>query len=103
MAHDAGSVWTQRLVPVPVWSLMLLGAAMVGGGGVAGVLTTQAEAAENVAPVDVAEIRASLSRIEGALDGMVRIQAAQQSHLDSLRRDLNGLRADVDALQRGRR
>jgi len=103
MPNDAGATWSQRLVPVPVWSLMLLGAAMVGGGGVAGVMTQRAEAGEALRPSDISEIRASLNRIEGTLDGVVRIQAAQQSSLDSLRRDLNGVRADVDVLQRGRR
>ena len=64
--------WTSKLVPVPVWALMMLGAAMAGGGSVVGF--QQAEAA-NTPVVDAAQIEQILSsqrRIEGRLDAIER-------------------------------
>lgn len=99
-AQTAG--WSNRLVPVPVWSLMLLGAAMVGGGGLAGGYFNQAQAGEALRPEDVVDMRTILARIDGRLEGMEREGAALRTELVALRRDVNTLRADVDALQRGR-
>lgn len=100
--EQASSSWQNKLVPVPVWSLMLLGAAMVGGGGLAGGYFNQAQAGEAIQPQDVADMRTILARIDGRLEGMEREGAALRAELVSLRRDVNTLRADVDALQRGR-
>ena len=69
---EAPAPWTSRLVPVPVWALMMLGAAMAGGGSVVGF--QQAEAA-NTPAVDSAQIEQILSsqrRIEGRLDAIER-------------------------------
>jgi hypothetical protein len=101
MAETTPTAWQSKLVAVPVWSLMLLGAAMVGGGGIAGFTATKAEAAEVIQPADIAEMRAYLVRIDGRLEGIERDNATMRSELVSLRRDVNTLRADVDALQRG--
>lgn len=94
--------WTDRLVPVPVWSLMLLGAAMVGGGGLAGGYFSEAQAGQALRPEDVSDMRTLLARIDGRLEGMEREGATLRAELVSLRRDVNALRADVDAIQRGR-
>ena len=94
--------WTDRLVPVPVWSLMLLGAAMVGGGAVGGGYLSEAKASEALRPEDVSDMRTILARIDGRLEGMERDAASLRTELVSLRRDVNALRADVDAIQRGR-
>ena len=102
MAEAAPSRWSDRLVPVPVWSLMLLGAAMVGGGGLAGGYWSEAKAAPAIAAEDVTDMRTILARIDGRLEGMERQAATLGSELVSLRRDVNALRADVDAMQRGR-
>lgn len=102
MAEAAPSRWSDRLVPVPVWSLMLLGAAMVGGGGLAGGYWSEAKAAPAIAAEDVTDMRAILARIDGRLEGMERQAATLGSELVALRRDVNALRADVDLLQRGR-
>ena len=102
MAEAAPSRWSDRLVPVPVWSLMLLGAAMVGGGGIAGGYWSEAKAAPAIAADDVTDMRTILARIDGRLEGMERQAATLGSELVSLRRDVNALRADVDSLQRGR-
>lgn len=102
MAEATPSRWSDRLVPVPVWSLMLLGAAMVGGGGLAGGYWSEAQAAPAIAAEDVTDMRAILARIDGRLEGMERQAATLGSELVSLRRDVNALRADVDAIQRGR-
>lgn len=102
MPETAPSRWSDRLVPVPVWSLMLLGAAMVGGGGLAGGYWSEAQAAPAIAAEDVTDMRTILARIDGRLEGMERQAATLGSELVSLRRDVNALRADVDAIQRGR-
>ena len=102
MAEAAPSRWSDRLVPVPVWSLMLLGAAMVGGGGLAGGYWSEAKAAPAIAAEDVTDMRTILARIDGRLEGMERQAATLGSELVALRRDVNALRADVDAIQRGR-
>ena len=102
MAEAAPSRWSDRLVPVPVWSLMLLGAAMVGGGGLAGGYWSEAQAAPAIGAEDVTDMRTILARIDGRLEGMERQAATLGSELVSLRRDVNALRADVDAIQRGR-
>ena len=102
MAETTPARWSDRLVPVPVWSLMLLGAAMVGGGGLAGGYFNEAQAKPALNPEDVTDMRTILARIDGRLEGMEREGAALRSELVSLRRDVNALRADVDAIQRGR-
>ena len=93
--------WTDRLVQVPVWTLLVVGAAMVGGTGAVGYFS-EAQASEGIQPQDVSEMRTILARIDGRLEGMEREGAALRSELVSLRRDVNTLRADVDAIQRGR-
>ena len=102
MAETTPARWSDRLVPVPVWSLMLLGATMVGGGGLAGGYFSEAQAAPSIRQEDVVDMRTILARIDGRLEGMEREGAALRSELVSLRRDVNALRADVDTLQRGR-
>ena len=102
MPETTPARWSDRLVPVPVWSLMLLGAAMVGGGGLAGGYWSEAKAAPAIAAEDVTDMRAILARIDGRLEGMERQAATLGSELVALRRDVNALRADVDSLQRGR-
>ena len=97
-----GTRWTDRLVSVPVWSLMLIGAATVGGTGIAGSYMSTAQAAPAIAAEDVTDMRAILARIDGRLEGMERQAATLGSELVALRRDVNALRADVDLLQRGR-
>lgn len=97
-----GTRWTDRLVSVPVWSLMLIGAATVGGTGIAGSYISEAKATPAIAAEDVTDMRAILARIDGRLEGMERQAATLGSELVSLRRDVNALRADVDSLQRGR-
>jgi hypothetical protein len=69
------ATWTQRLVPVPVWSLLLLGGAMAGGGGALGIMSQDAQAGQ----VDdlrtdakLEGLSASLRRIEGRLDAIDR-------------------------------
>jgi len=94
--------WSDRLVPVPVWSLLLVGAAMVGGGAIGGGYLSEAHAAPPIRQEDVVDMRTILARIDGRLEGMEREGAALRSELVSLRRDVNALRADVDTLQRGR-
>jgi outer membrane murein-binding lipoprotein Lpp len=81
---------------------MLLGAAMVGGGGLAGGYWSEAKAAPAIAAEDVTDMRTILARIDGRLEGMERQAASLGSELVALRRDVNALRADVDAIQRGR-
>jgi len=93
--------WTDRLVPVPVWTLLVVGAAMVGGTGAVGYFS-EAQASEGIQPQDISDMRTILARIDGRLEGMEREGAALRSELVSLRRDVNALRADVDAIQRGR-
>lgn len=93
--------WTDRLVPVPVWTLLVVGAAMVGGTGAVGYFS-EAQASEGIQPQDISDMRTILARIDGRLEGMEREGAALRSELISLRRDVNTLRADVDAIQRGR-
>ena len=94
--------WSDRLVPVPVWSLLLVGAAMVGGGAIGGGYLSEAQAAPAIAAQDVVDMRTILARIDGRLEGMERQAATFGSELVALRRDVNALRADVDSLQRGR-
>ena len=102
MPEAATPRWTDRLVSVPVWSLMLIGAATVGGTGIAGGYLSEAKAAPAIAAEDVTDMRATLARIDGRLEGMERQGATLASELVSLRRDVNALRADVDSLQRSR-
>lgn len=101
-AEAQSARWTDRLVPVPVWSLMLLGAAMVGGGAVGGGYLSEAQAQPALRPEDVTDMRTILARIDGRLEGMEREGATLRAELVSLRRDVNALRADVDAIQRSR-
>ncbi len=77
MADNAtpSATWTQRMVPVPVWSLLILGAAMAGGGGALGVLSTDAQAGQVQGAQSTAQLEslsASLRRIEGRLDAIDR-------------------------------
>jgi len=102
MADNSSSRWQDRLVQVPVWTLLAIGAAMVGGGGLMGGYFSVAEAAPSIRQEDVVDMRTILARIDGRLEGMEREGAALRSELVSLRRDVNTLRADVDAIQRTR-
>jgi outer membrane murein-binding lipoprotein Lpp len=87
---------------VPVWTLLLIGAATVGGTGIAGGYLSEAKAAPAIVAEDLSDMKSILARIDGRLEGMEREGAALRSELVSLRRDVNTLRADVDAIQRGR-
>ncbi len=69
------AAWAQKMVPVPVWSLLLLGAAMAGGGGVLGVLSSDAQAGdvqESQMDAELESLGATLRRIEGRLDAIDR-------------------------------
>ena len=69
------ATWTHRMVPVPVWSLLIIGAAMAGGGGALGVLSTDAQAGqvqEAQSTAQLESLSASLRRIEGRLDAIDR-------------------------------
>jgi len=94
--------WSDRLVSVPVWTLLLIGAATVGGTGIASGYLSEANAAPAIAAEDLSDMRTILARIDGRLEGIERQAATLGSELVSLRRDVNALRADVDAIQRGR-
>ena len=102
MPETAPARWSDRLVSVPVWTLLLIGAATVGGTGIAGGYLSEAKAAPAIAAEDLSDMKSILARIDGRLEGMEREGAALRSELVSLRRDVNTLRADVDAIQRGR-
>lgn len=69
------STWTHRMVPVPVWSLLLLGAAMAGGGGALGIMSQDAQAGQVEdmrTDAQLEALGASLRRIEGRLDAIDR-------------------------------
>ena len=66
------TAWTQRLVPVPVWALMLVGAAMAGGGGVLGMQSAEAKGAPQIDAAQIEQILSSQRRIEGRLDAIER-------------------------------
>jgi outer membrane murein-binding lipoprotein Lpp len=102
MPETTPTRWSDRLVSVPVWTLLLIGAATVGGTGIAGGYLSEAKAAPAIAAEDLSDMKSILARIDGRLEGMEREGAALRSELVSLRRDVNTLRADVDAIQRGR-
>lgn len=73
MADSQAQVaWSQRLVPVPVWALMMIGAAMAGGGGVLGMKSAEASAAPQVDASQLEQILSSQRRIEGRLDAIER-------------------------------
>ena len=69
---DAPAPWTSRLVPVPVWALMLIGAAMAGGGGVLGMQSAEARGTPQVDSAQIEQILSSQRRIEGRLDAIER-------------------------------
>jgi len=66
------AAWSQRLVAVPVWALLIVGAAMAGGGGVLGMHSAEASAAPEVDPSQLEQIISSQRRIEGRLDAIER-------------------------------
>ena len=66
------AAWSQRLVPVPVWALMVIGAAMAGGGGALGMKSAEASAAPEVDASQLEQIISSQRRIEGRLDAIER-------------------------------
>jgi len=69
------TAWTRRMVPVPVWSLLLLGAAMAGGGGALGIMSQDAQAGQiedTRTDAQLEALGASLRRIEGRLDAIDR-------------------------------
>jgi len=69
---DTPAPWSQRLVAVPVWALLLVGAAMAGGGGVLGMQSAEASAAPKVDASQMEQILSSQRRIEGRLDAIER-------------------------------
>jgi hypothetical protein len=70
MGAETPTTWTQKMVPVPVWALMALGAAMAGGGGLLGM--SQAEASGAPDPAQIEQILSGQRRIEGRLDAIER-------------------------------
>lgn len=70
MGAETQTAWTQKLVPVPVWALMALGAAMAGGGGLLGM--SQAAASGAPDPAQIEQILSGQRRIEGRLDAIER-------------------------------
>lgn len=70
MGAETPTAWTQKMVPVPVWALMALGAAMAGGGGLLGM--SQAEASGAPDPAQIEQILSGQRRIEGRLDAIER-------------------------------
>jgi hypothetical protein len=69
---DTPAPWSQRLVAVPVWALLIVGAAMAGGGGVLGMQSAEASAAPQVDATQLEQIISSQRRIEGRLDAIER-------------------------------
>lgn len=69
---DTPAPWSQRLVAVPVWALLIVGAAMAGGGGVLGMQSAEASAAPQVDASQLEQIISSQRRIEGRLDAIER-------------------------------
>jgi len=73
MADSQSQVaWSQRLVPVPVWALMVIGAAMAGGGGALGMQSAEASIGPQIDAAQIQQILSSQSRIEGRLDAIER-------------------------------
>lgn len=72
VAAETPAAWTQRLVPVPVWSLILLGGAFAGGGVGFGIKSAEAGAAPQVDAAQIEAILSSQRRIEGRLDAIER-------------------------------
>ena len=70
--NQAQAAWSQRLVAVPVWALLIVGAAMAGGGGVLGMQSAEASAAPQVDATQLEQIISSQRRIEGRLDAIER-------------------------------
>jgi len=70
--NQAQAAWSQRLVAVPVWALLIVGAAMAGGGGVLGMKSAEASAAPQVDATQLEQIISSQRRIEGRLDAIER-------------------------------
>lgn len=70
--NQAQVAWSQRLVPVPVWALMMIGAAMAGGGGVLGMKSAEASGGPQIDAAQIQQILSSQSRIEGRLDAIER-------------------------------
>jgi hypothetical protein len=70
--NQAQAAWSQRLVAVPVWALLIVGAAMAGGGGVLGMQSAEASAAPQVDASQMEQILSSQRRIEGRLDAIER-------------------------------
>jgi hypothetical protein len=70
MGAETPTAWTQKMVPVPVWALLMLGAAMAGGGGLLGM--SQAEASAAPDPAQMEQMLSSQRRIEGRLDAIER-------------------------------
>lgn len=71
-AETTPAAWTQRLVPVPVWSLILLGGAFAGGGVGFGIKSAEANGAPQVDAAQIEAILSSQRRIEGRLDAIER-------------------------------
>lgn len=69
---QAQAAWSQRLVAVPVWALLIVGAAMAGGGGILGMQSAEASAAPQVDATQLEQIISSQRRIEGRLDAIER-------------------------------
>lgn len=71
-AETTPAAWTQRLVPVPVWALIMIGAAMAGGGGVLGMQSAEAKGQPQIDAAQIEQILSSQRRIEGRLDAIER-------------------------------
>lgn len=69
---DTPAPWSQRLVAVPVWALLIVGAAMAGGGGVLGMKSAEASADPQVDASQIEQILSGQRRIEGRLDAIER-------------------------------
>lgn len=74
-AETNPSAWTQRLVPVPVWALIMIGAAMAGGGGILGMQSAEAKSEPQIDAAQIEAILSSQRRIEGRLDAIERQMA----------------------------
>jgi len=74
MVSDSANstAWSQRLVPVPVWALIMVGAAMAGGGGVLGMQSAEAKTGPQIDAAQIEAILSSQRRIEGRLDAIER-------------------------------
>lgn len=62
-------------MPVPVWALIMIGAAMAGGGGILGMQSAEAKSEPQIDAAQIEAILSSQRRIEGRLDAIERQMA----------------------------